>query len=137
MALGDLMASRFSQSSVAVVSNHLEECGSSQEDGDLSSQRRDSDVASSSYGNATASTTTSMAYLPQTVVLCEFRHEAFEASLPAGPSDSGLVSKWRPKDRVINAFSLNFIHFSSAWNFLYFISFRLVEMASIALSDRT
>ncbi|EXB42394.1 Regulatory-associated protein of TOR 1 [Morus notabilis] len=100
MALGDLMASRFSQSSVAVVSNHLEECGSSQEDGDLSSQRRDSDVASSSYGNATASTTTSMAYLPQTVVLCEFRHEAFEASLPAGPSDSGLVSKWRPKDRM-------------------------------------
>lgn len=101
MALGDLMASRFSQSSLAVVSNHLEEeCVSIHEDGDLSSQRRDSDAASSSYGNATTATTTSMAYLPQTVVLCEFRHEAFESCLPAGPSDSGLVSKWRPKDRV-------------------------------------
>lgn len=99
------MASRFSQSSVAVVSNHLEEeCVSSHEDGDLSSQRRDSETASSSYGNATTATATSMAYLPQTVVLCEFRHEAFEACLPTGPSDSGLVSKWRPKDRVIPLF---------------------------------
>ncbi|PON53561.1 Regulatory associated protein of TOR [Parasponia andersonii] len=100
MALGDLMASRFSQSSVAVVSNHLDECVSSHDDGDLSSQRRDSETASSSYGNGTTATATSMAYLPQTVVLCEFRHEAFEASLPAGPSDSGLVSKWRPKERM-------------------------------------
>lgn len=92
------MASRFSQSSVA-VSNHLDEC-SSHEDGDLSSNRRDrdSDAASSSYTNATA--TTSMAYFPQNIVLCELRHEAFEACAPSGPSDSGLVSKWRPKDRM-------------------------------------
>ena len=133
MALGDLMASRFSQSSVAVVSNHLEECGSSRggddgssggggdSGGDLSSsQRRDSEVASSSgYGNAAASTSTatSMAYLPQTVVLCEFRHEAFEACLPAGPSDSGLVSKWRPKDRVTIP-SLSLIHFNNAHFFV-------------------
>lgn len=129
MALGDLMASRFSQSSVAVVSsNHLEECGSSNEDGDLSSQRRgDSDAASSSYGNATSSTTTSMAYLPQTVVLCEFRHEAFEASLPAGPSDSGLVSKWRPKERVNSPISL-----SISFNLELFLGpFVLSAMASI------
>ncbi|XP_048319912.1 regulatory-associated protein of TOR 1 isoform X1 [Ziziphus jujuba] len=100
MALGDLMASRFSQSSVAVVPNHLEDYASSHDDGDLSLQRRDSETASSSYGNATTPATTSMAYLPQTIVLCELRHEAFEACLPTGPSDSGLVSKWRPKDRM-------------------------------------
>ncbi|XLR62105.1 hypothetical protein S83_012777, partial [Arachis hypogaea] len=53
---------------------------------------------SASYGgNASA---TSLAYLPQTVVLCELRHEAFEAAVPVGPSESGLVSKWRPKDRM-------------------------------------
>uniref|UniRef100_A0A5B6ZMP6 Putative regulatory-associated protein of TOR 1 n=1 Tax=Davidia involucrata TaxID=16924 RepID=A0A5B6ZMP6_DAVIN len=101
MALGDLMASRLSQSSVA-VSNHLDEC-SSHEDGDMVGLRRDrdSETASSSYGNDTTTTTaTSMAYLPQTVVLCELRHEAFEACVPSGPSDSGLVSKWRPKDRM-------------------------------------
>ncbi|XP_044508868.1 regulatory-associated protein of TOR 1-like isoform X2 [Mangifera indica] len=107
MALGGLMASRFSQS--AVVSNHFDDCGSAQDDVDLFSQRRDSDTASSSYGNATVtsiattsgnSATTSMAYLPQTIVLCELRHDAFEASTPTGPSDIGLVSKWRPKDRM-------------------------------------
>ncbi|XP_057971698.1 regulatory-associated protein of TOR 1 isoform X2 [Malania oleifera] len=98
MALGDLMASRFSQSSVA-VSNHLDEC-SGHEDGDFVTQRRDSEGASSSYGNATTATITSMVYLPQTMVLCELRHDAFEACVPSGPSDSGLVSKWRPKDRM-------------------------------------
>ncbi|EEF31061.1 conserved hypothetical protein, partial [Ricinus communis] len=120
MALGDLMASRFSstQSSVAaaasaVVSNHYDDYSSAAatttngEDavvGDLMSQRRDSDTTTSSYGNVSNSnnavTVTSMAYLPQTMVLCELRHVAFEASVPTGPSDSGLVSKWRPKDRM-------------------------------------
>ncbi|XP_021622522.1 regulatory-associated protein of TOR 1 isoform X1 [Manihot esculenta] len=101
MALGDLMASRFSQTSVPVMSNHCDDYASSHgEDArGSSSQRRDSETASSSYGNA-AITTTSMAYLPQTVVLCELRHDAFEASEPTVPSDSGLVSKWRPKDRM-------------------------------------
>ncbi|KAL9398912.1 hypothetical protein Peur_007873 [Populus x canadensis] len=120
MALGDLMASRFSsQSPVAFVSNHYDHYPSSHEDDATDVARRDdnnnsnnnrdrdSDTASTSNyggGNATASTTatttTSTAYLPQTVVLCELRHEAFEASVPTGPSDSGLVSKWRPKDRM-------------------------------------
>lgn len=99
------MASRFSQSSVVVVSNHLDDCASSHEDGDLNSLRRESETASSSYENATATTTTSMAYLPQTIVLCELRHDAFEARTPTGPSVSGLVSKWRPKDRVSSSFS--------------------------------
>lgn len=101
MALGDLMASRFSQTSVAVISNHYDDYAPShgEDAGDSASLRRDSETASSSYGNA-AVTATSMAYLPQTVVLCELRHDAFEASIPTGPSDSGLVSKWRPKDRV-------------------------------------
>lgn len=107
MALGDLMASRFSSSSaVALVANHLDEyvnntttsiSNSNHEDGERGV--RDSDTASSTYGGAPM-TTTSMAYLPQTVVLCELRHEAFEGRIPSGPSDSGLVSKWRPKDRV-------------------------------------
>ncbi|XP_010256971.1 PREDICTED: regulatory-associated protein of TOR 1 [Nelumbo nucifera] len=99
MALGDLMASRFSQSSVA-VSNHFDDF-SSHEDGDIVAQRRDSEAGSSTSSNAAGTTkTTSMAYLPQTVVLCELRHEAFEDCLPSGPSENGLVSKWRPKDRM-------------------------------------
>ncbi|GMI93061.1 hypothetical protein like AT3G08850 [Hibiscus trionum] len=104
------MTSRFSQLSLA-VSNHVmdgnDSSGDYHEDAasaDLASQRRDFDTAStSSYANAAAPSVTvptTMAYLPQTVVLCELRHAAFEASTPTGPSDSGLVSKWRPKDRM-------------------------------------
>ncbi|PHT24879.1 hypothetical protein CQW23_35459 [Capsicum baccatum] len=101
MALGDLMESRFSQSSAA-----LDEFGN--EDGDKSSNVRESDTASSSYlgGAGTGfaadnamTTTTSMAYFPQTIVLCELRHDGFEDCVPSGPSDTGLVSKWRPRDR--------------------------------------
>ncbi|KAF5747663.1 regulatory-associated protein of TOR 1 isoform X1 [Tripterygium wilfordii] len=104
MALGDLMASRFQQSSVvAGVPNHLyNDCSGPTNDDDgelLSSQRRDSETASSSYGG-NAATATSLAYLPQTIVLCELRHDAFEDGVSTGPSDSGLVSKWRPKDRM-------------------------------------
>lgn len=117
------MASRFSQSSdVVAVSNHLDDYTNNHEDvvGDRGSvsgglQRRDvrdrdSETAASSScysgggggngGNATAITATSMAYLPQNMVLYELRHEAFEASAPSGPADTGLVSKWRPKDRM-------------------------------------
>ncbi|XP_022893501.1 regulatory-associated protein of TOR 1 [Olea europaea var. sylvestris] len=112
MALGDLMAaSRFSQSTAA-VSNHLVEFSANgnhvEEDGERSlnssnsignTNARDlSETASSSY--AVMTSTTSMAYLPQNVVLCELRHEGFEECVPSGPSDSGLVSKWRPKDRM-------------------------------------
>ncbi|XP_062204192.1 regulatory-associated protein of TOR 1 isoform X2 [Phragmites australis] len=43
-----------------------------------------------------------VAYLPQVAVLCEQRHEGLDeaAAAAAGPSTSGLVSKWRPKDRM-------------------------------------
>jgi regulator-associated protein of mTOR len=46
-----------------------------------------------------------VALLPQVVVLCEQRHEGFDeaAAAAAGPSTSGPVSKWRPKDRVMDA----------------------------------
>ncbi|KAB1224584.1 Regulatory-associated protein of TOR 1 [Morella rubra] len=100
--IGDVMASRYSQSSVVttVVSNYFDDCASSHEDVDLVSQRRDLETASSSHGIASGSTTTSMAYLPHNKVLSELRHGAFEACVPTGPSDNGLVSKWRPKDRV-------------------------------------
>lgn len=98
------MVSRFSQSSVSLVSNHRydEDCVSSHDDGD--SRRKDSEAkSSSSYGNGTtegAATATSMAYLPQTIVLCELRHDASEASAPLGTSEIVLVPKWRLKERM-------------------------------------
>ncbi|CAD6223694.1 unnamed protein product [Miscanthus lutarioriparius] len=43
------------------------------------------------------------AVLPQVVVLCHQRHEGIDeaAAAAAASSTSGLVSKWRPKDRVM------------------------------------
>lgn len=95
MALGDRMASRFSQSSASVSSN-LDEL-SSREEGDPSLQRRELETPS---GANPALAATSMAILPQAIFLCESRHEGFEECVPSGPSESGLVSKWRPKDRM-------------------------------------
>nr|XP_009800408.1 PREDICTED: regulatory-associated protein of TOR 1 isoform X4 [Nicotiana sylvestris] len=62
----------------------------------------DSDTAHSSYvaDNATTTMTTSMAYLPQNIVFCELRHDRFEEYVPSGPSRSGLISKWRIKNRM-------------------------------------
>ncbi|CAN1303366.1 Regulatory-associated protein of TOR 1 [Linum perenne] len=95
MEMGDLMASRLTQSStLVVVSDHYDDCASTH-----APQIRDSEAASTSYGNAGANAATSMAYLPQTIVLCEHRHEELEVPVPTGPSDCGFVSKWRPKDR--------------------------------------
>eukprot|EP00249_Psilotum_nudum_P023321 c28829_g1_i1 orf=818-4927(+) len=42
----------------------------------------------------------SIPYLPQNVYLCDLRHDACEASASSGPAESGLVSKWRMKDRM-------------------------------------
>lgn len=107
MALGDLMASRFSQSSVvAFGSNHIDRYDAvasfhnSNEDSHLIPQRRDYEVVGSSYANGGGHATTSMAYLPQNAALCDSRHKAHEACVPCSPSDSGLASKWRPEDRV-------------------------------------
>lgn len=134
------MASRFSQSStaLAVVTNYFEELNITSntdivhEDGERSV--RDAETASSSYG-AAAMATTSMAYLPQTVVLCELRHEAFEGSLPSGPSDSGLVSKWRPRDRVTSCFlppnlMMNILFFQL---FVFFLSMVNIFMFCLLL----
>lgn len=115
------MASHLSQSTVLVVPSihsHLDDSttsaavaavnnSSSNDDADFA-HRRDSEAAisSSSSGNYAGNAATSMAYLPHTVFLCELRHDAFEAAVPAGPSDSGLVSKWRPKDRVRTSITL-------------------------------
>ncbi|KAK4798865.1 hypothetical protein SAY86_024230 [Trapa natans] len=107
MALGDLMESRFSQSSmVAFGSNHIDRydavasSSNSNEDSESVPHRRDSELASSSYGNGGTHGTTNMAYLPQNALLCDLRHEAFEACLPYGHFDSDFVSKWRTKDRM-------------------------------------
>ncbi|RID64173.1 hypothetical protein BRARA_E03129 [Brassica rapa] len=114
MALGDLMVSRFSQSSVSLASNHRyneddDDCVSSSAPGDSSvpSRTKDSEATTSSiYGNGTeerdaTATATSMAYLPQTIVLREVRHNASEVSAPLGTSDGiALAPKWRLKERM-------------------------------------
>eukprot|EP01018_Ginkgo_biloba_P027833 Gb_27558 [translate_table: standard] len=43
---------------------------------------------------------TSMVYFPQSIYLSDLRHDASEAVASCGPADSGLVSKWRMKDRM-------------------------------------
>lgn len=126
-----MAASRFSQST-AEVSSHLEEFSANgnhvEEDGERSvyssngindnSNARDlSETASSSY--AAMTTTTSMAYLPQTVVLCELRHDGFEDCMPSGPSDSGLVSKWRPRDRVSSRSTCLFFVHKFFWSYTF------------------
>ncbi|THU65455.1 hypothetical protein C4D60_Mb05t03810 [Musa balbisiana] len=104
MALGDLMPSRLSGSS-ASVSNHLDGLSGGEDGaGDTASQRTEPEVAAPAGANlgvrASGATATGMAYLPHTVVLSDFRHEGFEDCAAVGPSDNGLVSKWRPKDRM-------------------------------------
>ena len=91
------MALRLSPSP-ASVSVHLDEYSGLEE---AESQRRDSDASSLSN----SASTTSMSYLPHAMVLCELRHEGFEALLPSGPPECGPVSKWRPKDRVCALFN--------------------------------
>ncbi|KAL2653954.1 hypothetical protein R1flu_022082 [Riccia fluitans] len=39
-------------------------------------------------------------YLPYTLYLCDLRHDAGETATSLGPVESGLVSKWRMKDRM-------------------------------------
>ena len=39
-------------------------------------------------------------YVPQTVFLSGANRHAYEPSASAGPAESGVVSKWRMKDRV-------------------------------------
>ncbi|KFK24674.1 hypothetical protein AALP_AA8G010200 [Arabis alpina] len=98
-----------SQSSVTVVTNHRYDDGctstsaaSSHDDGRMSiiASRRIDDDTSSNYGNVTTITATSMAYLPQTIVLCDLRHESSEAITSLGLSDIIQAPRWRLKDRM-------------------------------------
>ncbi|MCD7453049.1 hypothetical protein HAX54_019481 [Datura stramonium] len=88
--LGDLTTSRSS----AVVDH---------EDGD-NINSRDSEASSSSSGavadNVGTMKTTSMAYSPQTILICELPHDGFEEYVPSRPAHCDLVSKWRTKDLV-------------------------------------
>ncbi|KAL5205507.1 hypothetical protein ABZP36_033716 [Zizania latifolia] len=99
MALGDLVIVHSSSSSVApspAMPNHLLTNHVVDElpvENGPESLRKDADEETPAPAP--------MACLPQVVVLCEQRHGAFdEAAAAAGPSTSGLVSKWRPKDRM-------------------------------------
>jgi regulator-associated protein of mTOR len=108
MALGDLMASRLVHSSSssslspaappAPLPNHLH--GKRVTDGltvaNGPEPRNGLEVAE-------VEMPAPVVYLPQVVLLCEQRHEGLdEAAAATGPSTSGLVSKWRPKDRVMD-----------------------------------
>ncbi|XP_019413125.1 PREDICTED: regulatory-associated protein of TOR 1-like isoform X2 [Lupinus angustifolius] len=105
MGLGDLMPSSRNYHSTVTASvpdddrrdSELAPPPSTSSGGNASSTAADSAAAGDGGDGGGA---TSMAYLPQTVVLCELRHDAFEASVPTGPCHSGLVSRWRPKDRT-------------------------------------
>lgn len=112
MALGDLMAAPlFSQSSTASTTTptiHADEFTSSREDGELEAAAAAAAAAGVNYAPTATTTTSSIAYLPQTVVLCDFRHEGFEEIVPLGTAESGLVSRWRPKDRVSLSFKFYF-----------------------------
>ncbi|XP_048137558.1 regulatory-associated protein of TOR 1-like isoform X2 [Rhodamnia argentea] len=81
-ALGDVMASRFSQSTVSVGPNGFDHCGPSSSSGDGDCGR------------------SNLSSLPQNVVLCELHHGGSEARVPCTPSEGGLVSKWRLKNRI-------------------------------------
>ncbi|KAH9309833.1 hypothetical protein KI387_037744 [Taxus chinensis] len=59
-----------------------------------------STAAAVAAATASTHTSTSILYLPQTVYFNDLRHDAFEAGTPSGPLESGLVSKWRMKDRM-------------------------------------
>lgn len=102
-------ATLFAQSTL-VVTNPVD-AFSSIEDGNERVKEVDVAVSSGPLAEMTTDTTAAtsdIAYLPQTVVLCDFRHDGFEESVPSGPSESGPVAKWRPKERVSSSFKLLF-----------------------------
>uniref|UniRef100_A0ACD5Y4G3 Uncharacterized protein n=1 Tax=Avena sativa TaxID=4498 RepID=A0ACD5Y4G3_AVESA len=114
MALGDLMASRLVHSSSSSSSSSLPtpslaaavNLQADRVDGDLPAAngpelRRD-DAGEPEEHEGEGKAAELIACLPQAVVLCEQRHDGFDeaAAAAAGPSTSGPVSKWRPKDRM-------------------------------------
>uniref|UniRef100_A0ACD5YK02 Uncharacterized protein n=1 Tax=Avena sativa TaxID=4498 RepID=A0ACD5YK02_AVESA len=114
MALGDLMASRLVHSSSSSSSSSLPtpslaaavSLQADRVDGELPAAngpgpRRD-DAGEPEEHEDEGKAAALLACLPQAVVLCEQRHDGFDeaAAAAAGPSTSGPVSKWRPKDRM-------------------------------------
>lgn len=69
--------------------------------------------AAADSGTGITMTTTSMAYSPQFMLFRELRHDEFEAYVPTGLPNTGVVSKWRIKDRVRCASSHICFHYNS------------------------
>jgi regulatory associated protein of mTOR len=108
MALGDLMASRLVHSSSSPSPSSAAP-SAPLSDHRLSHATDEPPVANgpeprNGLVEADEEKPGSVAYLPQVVVLCDKRHEGIDeaAAAGAGPSTSGIVSKWRPKDRVMD-----------------------------------
>ncbi|GJM88183.1 hypothetical protein PR202_ga04213 [Eleusine coracana subsp. coracana] len=107
MALGDLMASRLVHSSSSPSPS------SAAPSAPLPNHRRSHVTDDLAVANgpeprngleADEEKPAQVACLPQLVVLCDQRHEGLDeaAAAGAGPSTSGIVSKWRPKERVMD-----------------------------------
>jgi regulatory associated protein of mTOR len=107
MALGDLMASRLVHSSSSPSSS------SATPSAPLPNHRHSHAADEPPVANgpeprngleADEEKRGSVAYLSQMVVLRDQRHEGLDeaAAAGAGPSTSGIVSKWRPKERVMD-----------------------------------
>ncbi|KAK4724677.1 hypothetical protein R3W88_027456 [Solanum pinnatisectum] len=90
MALGDLTISQLSA---------VAEESADHEDGDRNNDGS-FDVVAAENETTTTTTATSMAYVPQFIWFRELRHDEFEAYVPTALANTGLVSKWRIKDRM-------------------------------------
>lgn len=67
---------------------------------EIVSRRVHGDAVFACVASASSNTSSSIVYLPPKVCFRDLRQDAFEASASSGPSESGLVSKWRMKDRM-------------------------------------
>lgn len=63
--------------------------------------RESEDASDLATGGMATTTTTNMAYLPQTVVLCDLRHDALNESSSASERSE---TSWRLKERVCTVF---------------------------------
>ncbi|KAG5582222.1 hypothetical protein H5410_052849, partial [Solanum commersonii] len=97
MALGDLTISQLSA---------VAEESADHEDGDRNNDGS-FDVVAAENEMTTTTKETSMAYVPQFIWFRELRHDEFEAYVPTAPANTGLVSKWRIKDRARYKISLD------------------------------
>ncbi|WMV51802.1 hypothetical protein MTR67_045187 [Solanum verrucosum] len=99
MALGDLTISQLS--AVAEESADHEDGDRNNDDSfDVVAAENEMTMTMTMTTTTTTTTETSMAYVPQFVWFRELRHDEFEAYVPTAPANTGLVSKWRIKDRM-------------------------------------